>query len=356
MIGRLAIAGVALLGASVGAVALVAPAPAPAPATLALNASPAVAPVVSAAARQWLERAARAPSRVGYRGTQYVTAWGRGGTSAGIVEVSHDPETGTTWRSAGGREQLRTGGSVTPSLGAVSGAALMARFYSLDLAAETAQVAGRSTAVVVAREPARVGRGRVVARFWVDRDSGLVLRREAYAPGGRPVRASAFVGVEIWPASPAAAGSSEAWSDTLSTEQVHRLRRQGWVCPRALPDHLALVDARRDPQRRTLHLSYADGLWAVSVFAQRGQLDPEAVSGYRREVVAGRAVWHRPGVPERVVWSADGVVYTVVADAPARTVDAAVRSLVLAGPRQTGPLARLGRGLDRVASWFNPTD
>ena len=58
-------------------------------------------------------------------------------------------------------------------------------------------------------------------------------------------------------------------------------------------------------------------------------------------------------VPRRVVWSAGGTVYTVVADAPERTVDAVVAALPH-GAADDDPLGRLGRGLDRVASWFNP--
>jgi hypothetical protein len=46
-------------------------------------------------------------------------------------------------------------------------------------------------------------------------------------------------------------------------------------------------------------------------------------------------------------------VYTVVADAPERTVDQVVAALPHR-PADDDTLGRLGRGLDRVASWFNP--
>jgi hypothetical protein len=46
-------------------------------------------------------------------------------------------------------------------------------------------------------------------------------------------------------------------------------------------------------------------------------------------------------------------VFTVVADATPRTVEDVVVALPHA-PNDRGALRRLGRGLDRVASWFNP--
>ena len=77
--------------------------------------------------------------------------------------------------------------------------------------------------------------------------------------------------------------------------------------------------------------------------------------GYQRETVQGHDVWVRPEPPRRVVWSSGGMVYTVVADAPEQTVDRAVEVLHAradGGARST--MERLGRGLDRVGSWFNP--
>ena len=129
----------------------------------------------------------------------------------------------------------------------------------------------------------------------------------------------------------------------------------GWDCPDKLPPSLQLVDARRGGGEYDgiVHLSYSDGLAAVSVFEQRGRLQPSDLADYRATTVAGRKVYLRDGVPQRLVWASDGTVYTVVADASARTVGDVVGAL----PRptdDTGALHRLGRGLDRVASWFNP--
>jgi sigma-E factor negative regulatory protein RseB len=91
------------------------------------------------------------------------------------------------------------------------------------------------------------------------------------------------------------------------------------------------------------------------VFQQRGALDRDRLDGYHADRVGGRAVWVQPGSPSRLVWASGDLVYTVVADAPERTVDRAVRVLQeQAHARGGDPMDRLGRGLDRMVSWFNP--
>lgn len=315
-------------------------------------------PSVEPLARRLLERAATAPGRVGYSGTEYVTAWARTGATAQVLQVGHDPVMGTTYRSGRDvdRAAVQAGDSPAPSLLAASPVALLARHYSLA-SAGTGRVAGRPVDVVEARRPGP--RGWVAARFWLDEESGLVLRREVYDREGRTTRATAFVDITVWPA---AAGTADAadpqgWPEALDRAEVAALRARGWRCPSSLPGPLPMVDARRDGRANgALHLSYADGIASVSVFLQRGRLDRDRLDGYRADRVHGRDVWVRDGVPERVVWSRHGMVYTIVADASPRTVEQAVTALYPADGRGEGGLDRLGRGLDRVASWFNPMD
>lgn len=325
-------------------------------------------PVVDPGARRVLDRAAVAPLAVSYTGTQYVSARTAGRSTSQVLMVEHSPSAGTTWRAPGHDPEERSVrlavGAVDPSLLGAGAVGLLARHYSLR-ADGSALVAGRAADVVVARLPGRGGTaGPLVARFWVDRETGLALRREVYDRRGRVVRASAFVDVTVGTAGespePGADDDSwlteRAWAEALDGDEVARLRRHGWDCPRALPGPLPLVDARRGgPQRDIVHLSYADGIASISVFQQRGTLDADHLDGYRRLSARGHPVWVRDGLPRRVVWSAGGTVYTVVADAPQRTVDRAVDVLhdgAAAGGG--GALDRLGRGVDRVASWFNP--
>lgn len=327
------------------------------------------APVVEEAARRLLERAAAAPATASYTGTQFVAAWSSDVTASQLLEVSHTPEAGTTWLAAGsdgtGGTAVRSAArSADPSILGDGAVALMSRHYSLA-AGGTARVAGRAVDVVEARRPATAPQHAPVARFWLDDATGLVLRREVYDDRGRPIRATAFVDVTVSQAtssSPALDGggkagqAGQAWSSALDGAALHRMRTRGWDCPSTLPGPLPLVDARRGGAgKEIIHLSYADGIASISVFQQRGSLDRENLRGYRRETVDGQDVWVRAEIPRRVVWSAGGTVYTVVADAPERTVDRAVDALHAgAKERAGGPMDRLGRGLDRVGSWFNP--
>lgn len=357
-----ALAGAALAVASLATVLQVAgervrPGSPPGPESrLARSGSAKPQPAVEPMARALLDRAAAAPSRTAYRGVQVVSAWTSTLASSAVVTVENDPARGTVMHSPAtaqtpGRDvQVR---AVGPSLSVGGAVALLAARYSLAQEG-TDQVAGRPVEVVVARWPG-VGATGVAGRFWLDRQTGLVLRQEVYDRRGRTLRASAFIDVRIGgSAGPATepARSANAWTATVGADGLARLRREGWRCPYQLPGPLALVDARLSSEG-ILHLSYSDGLATVSVFEQRGRLAGQAPAGYQRQVSHSQTRWVRDGVPRRVMWSSGGTVYTVVADAPRRTVDAVVEALPH-GPADDGVHVRLGRGLNRLASWFNP--
>lgn len=320
-------------------------------------------PVVQEQARRLLARAAAAPTTTAYHGVQFVSAWTSEGTTSEVVDVDHDPSQGTTVHSDGtsaapARSMTLLAGGV-PSIAGGGAVGVLAAHYSLAVVGSE-QVAGRDVDVVAARRPDATPGDHDTARFWLDRQSGLVLRREVYDERGRATRASAFV--EIAVAKPSAghprrvsASGTRAWSASLGPAALATLRRRGWRCPETLPGPLALVDARRSADRPGIvHLSYSDGIASVSVFQQRGRLDTAGLEGQRREVVGGHEVWVHGDVPRRVVWTSGTTVYTVVADAPERTVDAVVAALPHRAAADDGTLGRLGRGLDRVASWFNP--
>jgi sigma-E factor negative regulatory protein RseB len=329
-------------------------------------------PDVEPAARALLRAAAEAPTAWAYRGTQFISAWESGASArVATLEVTHDPASGTLWWDPSDGDQAHTSVAARPSLLGTSAVGLLVRHYSVRVDG-TEDVAGRATTVVAAYRPGTPATD-VVARFWLDRESGVVLRREVYAPSGhhRTTRSSVFVDVSLWRAgpdgesgaedggtapTPAATDEGRPWPTAMDSAAVARMSRYGWDCPRRLPGPLQLVDARRGGKDAAIvHLSYADGIASISVFQQRGQLDRASVAGYRRTEVGGDQVWVRDSVPRRVVWASGGRVYTVLADAPQRTVD---RAVVLLHERADqgagGPVDRLGRGLDRVASWFNP--
>jgi sigma-E factor negative regulatory protein RseB len=322
-------------------------------------------PVSDARAMRLLDRASTAPQRVSYRGVQFVSAWTLKGSTGLIVNVVHRPDSGTTvtspataWTPAE-RTHLPPDGAEPSLMGGYSTLTLLATHFSVSTA-RPQSVAGRRVDVVVVTRP---GAAKPAARFWLDHETGLVLRREVYDESGRITRASAFVQVTIGEdddyddAAPSAkdTDSPKAWPNAINSAALAQMRKRGWDCPDGLPPSLQLVDARRGGGEYTgiVHLSYSDGLASVSVFEQRGRLQASDLQDYRLTTVSGRKVYLYDGVPERLVWASGGTVYTVVADASARTVGDVVGAL----PRptdETGPLHRLGRGLDRVASWFNP--
>jgi sigma-E factor negative regulatory protein RseB len=321
------------------------------------------APASDAAAMQLLDRASMAPMKVSYRGVQFVSAWTSKGSTGLVVDVVHQPGAGTTVKSPATastpaeQTHLAATGAEPSLLEGASTLSLLSSHYTLSTA-KPESVAGRAADVVVATRP---GAASPAARFWLDSETGLVLRREVYDESGRITRASAFVQITVgsdkyadaWE-SPGDTDRPKAWPDAIDSTALKRMRDRGWQCPNELPPALQLVDARRGGDYGGIvHLSYSDGLASVSVFEQRGRLQASDLTAYRSTTVAGRKVYLRDGVPQRLVWASNGTVFTVVADASARTVGDVVGALP-PPTDDTGAWHRLGRGLDRVASWFNP--
>jgi sigma-E factor negative regulatory protein RseB len=287
-----------------------------------------------------LERAVHAGRTVGYRGRQHIAT----GPASAVVDVSHRP---------GRRSVLRAPDGSVP---AVATAALDPRVVSLlaasyDLAVVgSGRCTGRTTTVVEARR----ADGQVAGRFWVDETTGLLLRRDVFGEDGERLRRSEFVDLEV-----------RAAADVAATEPadlpaaVEELRAGGWRVPDGLPGGFALFDARLSApgeREHVLHLAYSDGLSTTSLFAQRGALGSAPPDGFRPGQVAGRPVWRHAGVPERVVWSGGGAVWTLVSDAPAGAVRDAVATLPRDRAEDDGVLARLGRGLGRLVSALSPFD
>jgi sigma-E factor negative regulatory protein RseB len=212
---------------------------------------------------------------------------------------------------------------------------------------------GRSASVVEARRDG----GQVAGRFWVDRETGMLLRREVFDADGKRVRSSAFVDLDIRAAAtpaPALAMATRSGAQRPSGLAVQRLRADGWLVPEALPEGFRLFETRRNGD--VLHLAYTDGLSTLSLFAQDGELGTGPMEGFTPERVGGRPVWVRQEAPERVVWSGGNRVWTLVSDAPEDAVRAAVRALPRDEAQGEGLRSRLGRGLSRLGGMLNPFD
>ena len=294
-----------------------------------------------------LEQAAEAGRRLTYQGTQYVASWRGDTTSSALVDLEHDPARGS----------VVTGDTDLPVAStAVLDPRMLTRLaatYDLSVVGP-GHCTGRDAAVVEARD----ADGRVAGRFWVDHETGVLLRRDVFDGDGRRVRSSAFVDLTFSDRAPAPAPllavRARTGAERPAEGAVERLRRAGWHVPAELPRGFRLFETRLADE--VLHLAYTDGLSTLSLFAQRGQLGSAPMAGFAAEQVGGRPVWVRRTAPERVVWSGGGSVWTLVSDAPEESVQAAVAALPRDAAPGTGLRARLGRGLGRLAGMLNPFD
>ena len=314
-------------------------------------------PTAEARALHLLTAAAEAARTRTYRGTQYVSTWRADAASSDVAEISHTPAGGSV-------VHLRpTAAAVSREATAVATLAsdldlqllrLLAAHYELDVAGDDT-CTGRTAHIVEARRPGKTGIAAVAGRFWVDADSSLVLRREVFDEAGRLVRSSAFASLTIDPR-PAIVPVADVTAVRLREDQLTQLRGQGWVIPAELPGDLELFDARvrTHSGQDVLHLAYSDGLSTLSLFAQRGRLGTVPMQGFVTKKVGGTRVWVRSASPERVVWGGGGRVFTLLSDAPPEAVRGAVGQLPHDAAPKTGLLARLERGLARLAAAINP--
>jgi sigma-E factor negative regulatory protein RseB len=355
------VAGVGALGAAVcsmgvGAVTPAEPDVAVAPTSMTVERSPRAMGAAEQRALELLRRAVTAQRAVTYSGTQWLSSQASGGAVT-IVDVRHDPARGTWFDT-----RTTAGGHTVPDGQAteLDGEALAALTHHYRLAVRgTEHCAGRPATVVVARV---LGGDRVAGRFWLDRDTGLLLRRELYDATGGVVRATAFVQLDEGSAAaavPAAVtrpdtdGPERALDDAALTD----LRREGWQLPDLLPggmERYRATDLTVDGHR-VVQLAYSDGLFATSLFVEQGGLDGGALRGFDRTTLAGTTVYVRTGLQRTVVWAGRSAVYTLVLDAPASLTPDLVAALPHRPP-DDGMLSRLGRGIHRVGSWANPFD
>jgi sigma-E factor negative regulatory protein RseB len=307
-----------------------------------------------------LEDAARAARELSYRGTQMVSFWSDGGSSAALIDVLHVGGEGLLLRVAptpqapGGAVYDDEDGQVPSVVGIAKGTlALLSSHYEIGVEGDE-EVAGRRAWVVVVRRPG----ASPAARFWVDRATHLPLRREVLDGAGRTVRESAFIQLTVGDTHVADAVRDDAHLMPVAHGEpadTALLRADGWQVPERLSSGLELVDVRLTgaDDDRTLHLTFSDGLSTVSLFEQRGVLDTGSLDGWREAEVGGSAAWVQDAFPRRVVWSGGGTVFTVVADCPQGALDDLVGVLPhgTPGPAMT---TRVGHGLARVGSWLNP--
>ncbi len=303
-----------------------------------------------------LEGAVRSARTRTWSGTQHVVSVRDGQPSFAVLAVRHTPGSGSAVRLMfSEQEALAPDALDTRLLG------LLAGHYDLRVAGRSL-CAGRPAVLVEARRPGQVGVGSVAGRFWLDADTGLVLRREVHDSRGSVIRSSAFVDLQVdgpVVASAVSAAALEPLHPTgqrLSDDALQAMEAQGWPVVHQLPSGLELFESRLHEREGVdvLQLSYSDGLSTLSLFVQEGELakDPEGTP----QSMGGGTVWVGKGFPERVVWSGDGRTWTLVSDAPAQVVSDALLVLPHRQARvvDDGVGSRVWRGMSRVGSWLNP--
>jgi sigma-E factor negative regulatory protein RseB len=317
-----------------------------------------------------LAQAAQAAIVTSYQGQEILTRWSQSGGSVLVSSIWHVSGGQTVTQTTADGASLSSqsylssdndGQSPEGVLGVTAPLVQLLESHYVVAYAGTGSADNRTAQVVEAWR----ADGSIAARFWLDDATKLPLEREVFDTAAHVIGQDVFIDVSF--ATPegspqqAAAASASArvsaapqapWTDPLSRRQLLALRSRGWLVPAALPGGLSLFTGA-ETQAGTgavLDLGYSDGLSMVSVFEQRGKL-PATLPGWRKTKTGGHVVFSLPD-QRSLTWSGHGMVFTMVADAPSQSVDAAVGALPHDGP--TGFWKRMSRGLVRVASWVNP--
>lgn len=199
--------------------------------------------------------------------------------------------------------------------------------------------------------------GAVAAVFWIDTMTGQLVRRVRFAEDGHVLDSDDYpVDDGVSEASGAAGTARPTRSAPIRAKTLEALDRSGLPCHDLLARDMGRVRGHwvETDGDRVVRLTYSDGLTRLAVYEQRGALDPSGLDGFESHLVRGAKVWVRHGDPTVAVWSADGVVYTVVTDADKARMRAAVADLPHERPVEVGSVDRVQTGLKRMGSWLAP--
>ncbi|MBA2560716.1 MAG: hypothetical protein H0V07_12710 [Propionibacteriales bacterium] len=304
-----------------------------------------------------LQRAVDAPKRYAYDGTRLIQTFGAGTSSTMTIDVAHAPGQGTSFGAVNARPEVTATfiaqrDAVTSGSLSAGPLALLLDAYDIAIVA-SGSVLGRPVTVVAASRD-----GVVDARFWIDDATGLLLRRETF-DGQRLARFTGFTAVRV---------SRNGFlthlppefdapvSTRVSMTAVAALNDTGWTCPGQLPGDFSLTGLEHlEGAGDVMRASYSDGLSTVSLFEQRGALDPAPLVGLSETGVAGSDVYVDYGFPTVAVWESGDLVYTVVTDAPHDIAAGIVAGLPHASRPPPTVGDRLSTGLGRLGSLLDPT-
>jgi sigma-E factor negative regulatory protein RseB len=318
----------------------------------------------SARAARLLTQAAQAAVQTSYQGEEIVSRWAASGGSVLVSDV---------WHASGGQTVTRTLAAGTyassgPYLSADTDAqwpeGVLGVTIPLVRLLETHYIVAYEGAGLVDNRAAQVvdarrSNGSIAARFWLDDATKLPLEREVLDTAAHVIGEDVFINVQIIGQRPVAAqaggraGGQDPWPNPLSASRLLALRERGWLVPPGLPGGLLLFTGAQaaTSSGNVIDLGYSDGLSVVSVFEQHGNLAAK-LAGWQKTTVAGHVIYVAEPDQRSLTWSSRGIVYTVIADAPAQTVNDVVG--VLPHDASAGFWKRMSHGLARMASWANP--
>ncbi len=185
---------------------------------------------------------------------------------------------------------------------------------------DDARVAGRDAFVVVAS----FDDGTERARFYVDKELGLLLRRDVLQEDGdleRSVRFTHLAADGVAPAVPPVPGGVPG--PTATDDLGPR-----FVAPETLDPGFQLLGRYEHPDG-TVQLFYGDGLFSLSVFQQPGNVDWSSLPEGGREgtVDDERATAYATAAGTVVIWTRDDLVMTGVSDAPPEVAHEALAAI-----------------------------
>ena len=238
---------------------------------------------------------------------------------------------------------------------------LATNFRVIRNAALDAQIAHRSALAVDAFND----NGDVVARFWFDASSGLLIRKDTLAARNVVVSTYEFTSLSLVRNAPASARPvGGSWGPALSQRQLSQIRLEGCGCPDALPGKLSLLETHVSTSPlggtgRAIHQVFSDGIGAVSLFFITGGLVDEVALvriGFRGEGSGPSSIWVRPpGAASETwtaVWEKNGRIVTAIVSGTAddrRTLEmiTSAESPALSGS-ETSLMGRMIRGWQRL--------
>jgi sigma-E factor negative regulatory protein RseB len=307
---------------------------------------------------------AKAASTVAYAGR--AVTWDSSGTTT--TDITHLPGRGTVSRTVG---TLPADARFSPDGRSGSFAddgrplALLRDNYRVLREAELdATVAGRVAEAVVAVD----ADGTLDARYWLDKGTGLLLRKELLDAHGRVRNRTGFESLRLGVPTDAVVpqATKDPWTEALGAAALVTARARGCACPESLPGGLALLEARRAPAGAVatmpvVHQLFSDGVATVSLFSIEGALsqadtDGLVARGFTRQQLGDHYAWVRGGTSSSatttVVWACKTAVLTLVSDdseEPLAMAGAVVAAFPpVPDPEDSSLWSRIARGWHRI--------